>query len=234
MVLSGQITRNIFQRRILPQYEKIKKGQEDQRPQTVFLLLQALAAYRYHADLNYLDFVFRELTEEVKFKWINIGEDGQAKPMLEEGSDSVFHPIQILNELAKQDFSRYRPYTVRERIAAQRMHDLLERYWREISEFRHENRRPEREHAIDIIRKIRGVFLYFPKESYLDLPIRELSDKGRIRWRANFLGWIPTKENHYENKFYHFNYRWELHQFKQMLVQQYIYTEKVLRDTGEL
>ncbi len=234
MSLREQITGNIFLKSILPQYQKIKKGHEEQRRQTIMLLLQALAAYRYHAKLSYLDFVFQELTEEQKFKWINIGEDGHAKPMLEENPDAVFNPIQVLNELAKQDFSRFRPYSARERIAEHRMHDLLERYWLEISEFRHENRRPEREHAIDIIRKIRGVFLYFPKESYLDLPIRELSDKGRIRWRANFLGWIPTKENHYENKFYHFNYRWELHQFKQLLAQHYIYTEKVLRDTGEL
>ena len=140
----------------------------------------------------------------------------------------------MLAELQRIDPRAYACLTVRERVAERRHADQMERYLRDISEFRQENRRPERAIAIDILRKMRGIFLYYPRAEFLELPLRELQDKGRIRWNARFLGFFPTRENHYENQFYHFNYRLELYQLKQLLEQHYLYMEQVMRDCGVL
>ena len=110
----------------------------------------------------------------------------------------------------------------------------MERYFQEISEFRQENRRPERAITIDILRKMSGIFRYFPKEEFLQLSVRELTGKGRIRWNALFLGFFPTRENHFENKFYHFNYRFELFELKRLLDNHYTEMERVMRECGEL
>lgn len=228
-----RIAENLFQRRIQPAYAAIRAGNEAQRSAVVTLLLETLSGYRLHADPRYLDFVFQELTEERKFRWVNIGEDGKAKPWTFQ-SDRAFAPLEVLEGLALIDPKMYSRYAARERIATRRHADQLERYFQEISEFRQENRRPERAIAIDILRKMRGIFLYFPKEEFLQLSVTELTGKGRIRWNALFLGFFPTRENHFENKFYHFNYRFELFELKRLLDHHYVEMERVMRECGEL
>lgn len=228
-----RIAENLFQRRVQPSYEAVRAGTEAQRGAVVTLLLESLSGYRLHADPRYLDFVFSELTEERKFRWVNIGEDGKAKPWTFQTA-RPFAPLEVLEGLALIDRKRYSRYSARERIAERRHADQLERYFQEISEFRQENRRPERAIAIDILRKMRGIFLYFPKEEFLQLTVRELTGKGRIRWNALFLGFFPTRENHFENKFYHFNYRFELFEVKRLLQHHYVEMERVMRECGEL
>jgi hypothetical protein len=228
-----RIAENLFQRRIKTAYEAVRAGAEAQRGAVVTLLLESLSGYRLHADPRYLDFVFGELTEEHKFRWVNVGEDGKAKAWTFQTA-RPFAPLEVLEGLAAIDPKRYSRYLARERIAARRHADQLERYFQEISEFRQENRRPERAIAIDVLRKMRGIFLYFPKEDFLRLSVRELTGKGRIRWNALFLGFFPTRENHFENKFYHFNYRFELFEVKRLLQHHYVEMERVMRECGEL
>jgi len=225
--LSREIVENLFQQRILSAYDVLRRGDEAGRSTVVSLLLQTLSGYRLHPDPRFLDFVFGELTHEVKFRWVNIGEDGQAKPWTFK-SDLPFDPLAVLKVLADTDPARYPCLGVRERIAERRHADQMERYFQEISEFRQENRRPERALTIDILRKMRGIYRYYPKEEFLHLPIRELTGKGRIRWNALFLGFFPTRENHFENKFYHFNYRFELFELKRLLDQQYYELQRVM------
>ncbi len=225
--LSRTIVENLFRQRILPAYDTLRRGDEAGRSTIVSLLLQTLGGYRLHPDPRYLDFVFRELTDEIKFRWVNISEDGQAKPWTFK-SELPFDPLAVLKVLADTDPVAYACLSVRERIAERRHADQTERYFQEISEFRQENRRPERALAIDILKKMRGIYHYYPKETFLQLPIRELSGKGRIRWNALFLGFFPTRENHFENKFYHFNYRFELFELRRLLDQQYYELQRVM------
>jgi hypothetical protein len=199
----------------------------------VRLLLESLSGYRLYPDDVYLDFVYRELTEEIKFRWIDIDIKGNACTWPFE-SDYDFDPLAVLELLHQQHPDRYRRYAVRERIAQARYRDLNEQYLHEISEYPRENRRPEREVAIDIIRRMKAVFRYLPLEIYLELPYRELSGKGRIRWYGMVLGLLPTRENHFENQFYNFDYRYELFECKRLMTQQFELLRAVMIETGEL
>ena len=225
------ITENLFQKRILPNWNNLKAGQEEQRLVAMRLLREALSGYQLHPDLRYLDFVFGELTEEAKFHWINIDGEGKWKPFKH---GAALDPIGILQQLATTQTQRYRLLEVRRRIAEKRRNDQLARYFHEISEFRQENRRPERAIAIDIIRKLKGVFKFFPAEEFLELPILELSGGGRIRWYATFLTVFPTRENHFENQFYNFDYRRELAEFRMYHDTRSTWMEQALRETGDL
>lgn len=231
--LRKRIVAHLFQHRILPAYESIRRLDETQRPAMVRLLLETLSGYRLHADPKYLDLVFNELSAEVKFIWLGVDEKGE-ETVLPFQSLLCFDPQTILTELFKADAGRYKLFTVRERIAQRRHADLMERYFHDISEFRRENRLAERAMVIDIIRKMKGIFQYMPKEAYLELPLRELSGKGRIRWTAKFLGIFPTRENHFENHHFKFDYRFEAYECKRMLDNRFAMMERVMVETGEL
>ncbi len=225
------IAENLFQKRILPAWNTIKIGHEEQRPVAIRLLQEILSGYKLYNDLRYLDFMFSELTEEGKFHWINIGEDGKWKEFKQA---AALAPITVLEQLTATHTQRYRILEVRRRIAERRRNDQLARYFHEISEFKQENRRPERAIAIDIIRKLKGIFKFFPAEEFLELPILELSGSGRIRWYATFLGLLPTRENHFENQFYNFNYQRELAEFRMYHDTRSTWMEQALRETGDL
>lgn len=231
--LRQTIAQHLFQQRILPAFDNISKGDEGQRGLAVRLLLECLTGYRLYPDPVFLDFIFQELTEELKFRWIDIDIKGQACrwPFQD---NYEFDPLSVLERLHEQYPDRYRRFLVRDRIAQRRYFDLNEQYLHEISEYRRENRRPEREIAIDIVRRMKAIFRYMPKEIYLELPYRELSGKGRIRWFGMALGLLPTRENHYENQFYNFNYRYELYECKNLMTQQYELLRAVMIETGEL
>jgi hypothetical protein len=225
------IAEHLYQKRILPLWNDLPPGQEGQRPLAMRLLREVLSGYQLYLDLRYLDFVFSELTEESKFSWINIGDNGLWKPFQE---GAALDPIGVLLQLRTAHPERYRLLEVRRRIAEHRRADQLARYFHEISEFRQENRRPERAIAIDIIRKLKGIFKFFPAEEFLELPILELSGSGRIRWHAQFLGIFPTRENHFENQFYGFDYRRELAEFRMYHDTRSTWMEQALRETGDL
>lgn len=229
--LRKTIADNLFDKQILPKYKKIKTGNEAHRSETARLLREAKSNYRLHPDTRYLDFVWRELTEEVKFCWIDITKDGVEKPFAAAGG---FDPVAALRELNKAQPTLFRLFEARERIADRRVANQSDRYLREISEFRHENRRPEREIAIDILRNIKGIYRYFPKQEYFELPLRELGGKGRIRWNALLLGILPLTENHYENRFFGFEYKFERFEFRRLMDNQFQEMQRVMQETGEM
>ncbi len=225
------IALNLFQKRILPAYERVKSRDEKQRPEVVRLLLETLAGYQLHPDMRYLDLVFTEMTDEVKFPWIYISQEGKWLPI---PAAESFDPIGVLKQLNEAQPQIYRLSNARERIAMRRYLDERERYFLEISEYRYENRRPERAIAVDIIRNMKGIYIFFPKDIFLEIPLLELTGKGRIRWHANFLGVFPIRENHYENHDFRFNYRFELFEIKRMLNNQLQMMQEMLRETGDL
>jgi hypothetical protein len=225
------IALNLFQKRILPAYESIKSRDEKQRPEVVRLLRETLAGYQLHPDQRYLDLVYTEITDEVKFPWIYISKEGKWLPL---PAGEIFKPIGVLQQLNEAEPRIFRLSNARERIALRRYQDERERYFHEISEYRYENRRPERAILIDIIRNMKGIYVFFPKDIFLEIPLLELTGKGRVRWHANFLGIFPIRENHFENHDFHFNYRFELFEVKRMLNNQLQMMQEMLRETGDL
>lgn len=231
------IADNLFEKRIVPAYQSVKPHNEAARPMVIQLLREMLSNYKLHPDPRYIELVFRELVEEVKLPWIDVDAQGRWSPMTTAGG---FHPLAVAAQISAQLLAQGRPREqygvlyVRKAIAQHRHADQVQRYFHEISEFRSENRRPEREICIDIIRKIKAIYYFYPDAAFLELPYKELTDKGRIRWYAYFLGTLPTRENHYENQFYKFNYRYELFEIKRMMEHQYQEMERVLRELGEI
>jgi len=230
------VAENLHKARILPAYQAVEAGNEAHRLALIRLFAEAAAGYRLHPDPRYLQWVYRELSEDMKFRWIDIDENGRWQPA--QINPGNFNPVTLLQEVSAQlaagDRERYGPLALRKSIAIRRHHNQTERYIREIHEFKSENRRPEREIVIEIIRKIKGIFRFYPDENFLELPLHELTGKGRIRWHAAFLGIIPVRENHYENQYYHFNYQFELFEIKRLLQNHYYEMERVMRETGDL
>ncbi len=230
--LGQSLAGNIFRKNILPAYERVKKGEETQRPDVINLLWQALSTYKnLHQHPDYLDFVWNELTEEHKFSWLNVTEQGEwmLQPFL--STTPPFDPLHILDQLQREDRARYSPTEARARIADRRFRDLETLYFREISEYKYENRIEERRLAIEIIRKIKGLFRFFPRPEFLELPIRELSGHGRIRWQSRLLGVFALPENYYENQYFNFDYRRELSEFKGYRDTAFQWMEHMMRQT---
>jgi hypothetical protein len=231
--LRVKIAENLFKKRILPAWGAIPRGDERHRSQAIRLLLEATAGYRLWPNPAYLDFVYQELTEELKFRWIDvhIGGDAMSWSFV---NDWNFDPVDALEKMYQTAPSRYNLFAARERIADRRFRDIQDRYFREISEIKSENRRPERESAIQVISKLKGLYRYMPREKYLELPLKELKGQGRVRWNARLLGLIPTRENYYENQYFQFDYKYELFDIKRLLENQFNEMERVLKDTGEV
>lgn len=231
-LLREQIARNIFEKRIAPAYNAVKKGDASKRMDLAWLMREAMSNYRLHPNTAYLDLIWLEITLELKLPWIDISYDGKAA--LIPGS-SGFDAIQALNEIHQARPEQYKLLDARERIADRRHAGQVERYLREISEFRYENRQPERQIAIDIIRKIKGIYLYYPKTDYLELPWNELYAKPgqyRIRWNSRLLGLVPLQTDHFENQFFQFNYKFERYELKRLLDNQYLEMQRVIAEEG--
>ena len=229
--LRRTISENIFQKQILTGYDQVKTSDENQRSACSRLLLGALCAYKIYQDSRFLDFVWRELTEEIKFRWIDIANDGTEKTY---SATPGFDPLLVVRELKEALPQRFRLLELREQISRRRLRDTEAHYFHDISEFRHENRLPERKVAVEIIRKMKGIYLYFPQAVFLKLPLDELQGRGRVRWHANFLGVFPLQENHYENRYFNFEYKFERYELKRLLDNQFGEMQRVLRDIGEL
>jgi len=231
--LRGMIIERYFDQHIRPNYDKIIPRREAERAACIRLLLEAMFAYRIYPKMRYLDFVYEELSEERKFAWIDINNDG--KWLAFQIPDvHGFNPLNAIEELFNTLRSRYTKLLVRERIAQNRFQDELHRYYREISEFTSENRLPEREIAVQIIRKLKGIFRSYPKDEFLEPALIELSGKGRIRWYNKVLG-FNTRNNFYENQYLGFNARWEEYDIKHnLLLQKHDIMQQVLFECGEL
>jgi hypothetical protein len=228
------LAESLFQKRILPTYSAIKAGDEKQRGACARLLREALAGYQLSPELRYLDFVFEELTTEIKFAWVDVDARGAAFARAE---NSGIDALAVLRELCDTHPERYQMLEVRARIADRRHADQLERYFLEISEFRHENRQPERAVAISVIQKMKGIYLFYPQVKYLELSWDELnirSTKGRIRWNAYLFGVFPLNANHYENQYLNFDYKFERFELKRLLDNQFAEMQRVMREVGAL
>ncbi|MFN0015661.1 MAG: hypothetical protein ACKVU2_14025 [Saprospiraceae bacterium] len=228
------LAHNLFHRYVRPVFQKIPANDEARRAEVSGLLLQALHLYRdlYPAP-EYLDFVFEEITNESKLRWVDVSDDGVPVPW-PCNPPMPINPPDILSQITAALPERFRPLAARQRIANKRHADLKARYFREISEYPFENRQVERRIAIDIIRKLKGLFRYCPDAVFLELPILELSGHGRIRWREDFLGILPTRSNHYENRYFDFDYSVELSEMKMYRDTSQHWLEQALREMGEV
>jgi hypothetical protein len=229
--IQHRLAENLFARHIQPTYARVPAGDETQRTILVSLLIQTLNGYREYPQPVYLDFVFQELTEETKLRWITVDLYGTWQPYAS-SSQLAFDPVEVILQLNRISPERYKLYDIRRTIANRRFADLQAEYRREISDLRTENGRYERAVAIDIIRRLKGLYQFFPDTSFLELPIRELSGNGNIRWNERFLGVFPTTTNHYESNYYEFDYKVELAIIKELLRTQHERLERVMRETG--
>ncbi len=201
------LNHNLFRRRILPMYEKMPVGQEPLRFELTRLLLEALHQYRdLYLDPNLLQLVFDELTLERKLPWIDISLHSEAVPWPVE-MPLGFQPLEVLRQIIRQAPERFSAMEARRRIAERRFADAERRYYSEISPILPENKRIERQIAIEIIRKLKAIFRFYPDPAFLHLAQEELERRGRIRWNSYFWGIIPLPwQNHYENRFFDFDY----------------------------
>ena len=228
--LSKKIALNIFDKQILPVYNAIRKGDENQRSLLIGLFQQCLGNYKLDPDTKYLDFIWDEIGQEKKLPWVDISLEGKAvsyKPV------NGFNPLEVIQKIQKAIPDKYSQLIFREAIAEHRHTEQVNRYFNEISEFRHENRQPERKIAIEIIQKIKGIYHYFPKAEFLELAWDELyarPGKSRIRWNNLFLGLIPLNSDHYENQFFNFNYKFERYEIRRLLDNQYMEMQRVLAE----
>ena len=231
--LREMIIEQYFDKYIVPTYEKTQPKRESERATCIRLLLEAMFCYRIYPKMRYLDLVYEELSEEHKFPWLDITEEGRWIAFRIPDVHG-FNPINAIEELFNTLRSRYTKLLVRERVADKRFQDELHRYYREISEFSNENRLPEREITVQIIRKLKSIFRAYPKDEFLELALIELSGKGRIRWYTKILG-FNTKNNFYENQYLNFNARWEEYDIKHnLLLQKHDIMQQVLFECGEL
>jgi hypothetical protein len=222
--------RKIFQRFIEPTYAALATADERQRPVLINLLLQTLRVYQTDTQAVYLEWIFRELTEETKMQWLDIDDNGHWYAC---GTNlGGFDPIQLLEEIARLDSSRFSLFETRRRIADNRYRDQETIYYREISEFEHENGVPERQIAIAIFRRIKSIFKLYPDRRYLEIPLRELSGNGRIRWQARFLGVFTVPENHFDNLLVNFDYKSERAEFQMYRDSVAQWMEQTIRETS--
>lgn len=212
------LNHNLFRRHIQPEYQRIPAGQEEHRYEITRLLLEALHQYRdLHPDPDLLQFVFDELTLEHKLRWIDIRSDAQAVPW-PVAMPFGFDPVDILRQLVSQMPERFPAMEARRRIAQRRFAEQERRYYREISPILLENKRIERQIAIEIIRALKGIFRFYPDPAFLHLALEEVEGRGRIRWNSYFLGLLPLWTNHYENRFFDFDYLAERSEVRGYLV----------------
>ncbi len=200
-----QVVDQLFQRRILPAYAAVKPGDEKAREPVVRLLREALRGYKASPDPAVLAWTYRELIDEVKFRWFDISAQGAWISPAYGG----FQPLEVLEQLARLDPAQFGPYDTHKRVAERRYRDAEQAFYRDISEYRPDNGPEERRMAVAIFNKMKGIFRFFPDRRYLELPIKELDGHGRIVWQAHVLGIFAVQTNHHENYLFQFDYKAE-------------------------
>ncbi len=192
--LSAALISNLVSRSLIPQYEQLAAGAERERGTLAVLLGSLLRAFQIHSDLRYLDLVYEELTLDRVLKWIEIDKYGNWLNYSVE-----LDAIGILEQMMQLFPQRYPEWDTRQRIADTRWKEQLERYEREISTLSSENQLEERRIAAEIIWRLKGVFLFHRDKKYLELPLQELMNEGRIRWYHLAFGLVKTSSNHLDN-----------------------------------
>lgn len=192
--VTAAVIRNLYQKQTLPAYALIRAGVEADRPKMAIVLGAMLAAFKTHPLPEYLDAAHKEMMEETKFKWIDIDRYGKLY-----NYSTDFDAVALLEQMLEVLPLRYPKFDTYRRIADNRWREQLKRYENEISVLRHENRLAERRTVADIIWRLKGVYLFFNDRKYLELPMLELYNQGRIRWFNRFLGIFKTNDNHFEN-----------------------------------
>ncbi|MFZ4632969.1 MAG: hypothetical protein ACOYNO_02050 [Saprospiraceae bacterium] len=201
---------NLYAQTIEPAYQRMAQGDGKQRQLVVYVMLQALHAYRdLHPEPAYLNLVYQELCGEVKLPWIEVTPEGKPRNIAV-GAPHPFDAYAVLQQLHREHPQLYPLLDARRRIAHRRHSELMAMYHREISDNKQKNELPERRIALDIIRGMKALYYFYPDRLFLELPIRELSGRGQVRWQLYFLYFFPIPQNHPENKILHFDYRQEL------------------------
>ena len=192
--LTAAIIGNLVKRELLPAYNQISAGKEEYRGALAVLLGSLLRAFQIHTDLRYLDVVYEELTKDGKLKWIEIDKYGNWLNFSPE-----LDAIGVLEQMMQLFPERYPEWNTRQRIGDTRLKEQLERYEREISTIPEENQLVERQIAAEIIWRLKGLFLFHRDKKYLELPLQELMNEGRIRWYHLAFGLVKTRNNHLDN-----------------------------------
>jgi hypothetical protein len=195
---------SLYLHQILPAWEAIKKGDESKRAEVADLMGEILLCFQKHPVPLYLDLVYNELTEATKLRWIGIDYSGRWHNI-----GSHFDAISVLQQLFTQLPGRYDMLGTRRKLADLISRELIENYYRDISEMRYENRLPERKMCANTIWGLKGVYQFYPDIKYLEIPWTELFGEGRVRWFARFLGIFATNGNHFENALIPFDLRAE-------------------------
>ncbi len=191
---TAAVVHNLYTKQLLPAYAQVRAGVEADRPKAAAALGAILMAFKTHPLPEYLDAAHKEIVLESKFKWIDI--DRWGKPY---NFSTDFDALALLDQMMDVLPLRYPPYDTRRKIADNRWNEQLKRYENEISPLRYENRLAERQTVAEIIWRLKGVYLYFNDRKYLELPMLELHNQGRVRWFNRFWGIFRTNGNHFEN-----------------------------------
>lgn len=192
--VTAAVVQHLYHKQILPGYAAIRSGVEADRPKAAFALGAMMMAFKSHSLPAYLDAAYKEIMEETKFKWIEIDRYGNLY-----NYSTEFDALGLILQLTEVMPIRYPKFNTNKRIADLRWGEQLKRYENEVSVLRHENRLEERRIVADIIWRLKGIYLFFNDRKYLELPMQELHDRGRIRWFNRFAGIFKTNENHFEN-----------------------------------
>lgn len=202
--VTAMLIGNLYNKVLVPAYQQLDPLLKGTRRKCADLLGGMLMAFKNHAVPAYLDMVYQELTEETKFKWVEVDLRGHWFNAVDS-----FDAVGILEHFAEMLPLRYPMEDTIRRIADRRLEEQKRRYEMEISVIRHENRLPERKIVADIIHRLKGVFQFCPDLRYLQIPFEELNDKGRIRWYQRRFGIFKSNENHHENHHIYFDLRAE-------------------------
>jgi hypothetical protein len=192
--MTATVVHNLYKKQVLPAYDLLRAGVEADRSKAAAVLGAMLMAFKTHPLPEYLDAVHREIVLEHKFKWVDI--DRWGKPY---NFSTDFDALEHLEQMMDVMPLRFPPFDTHRRLADNRWNEQLKRYENEISVLRYENRLEERRTVADIIWRLKGVYLYFNDRKYLELPMLELHNQGRIRWFNRFWGIFRTNGNHFEN-----------------------------------
>jgi hypothetical protein len=195
---------NLYLRQVVAEWDRIPARDESRRKEVAAQLGRMILAFQKHPVPLYLDLVYRELTEEIKLKWIGVDFRGK----WHNTSDDL-DALYVLRQLTELLPGRFSPLDTRRRIADLRWRDWTDMYYRDISDMRQENRFPERKMCAQVIWGLKGVYQFYPDIKYLELPITELFGRGRVRWFARILGILASNGNHIENSMVPFDLRAE-------------------------
>jgi hypothetical protein len=226
--MEGVIIEKQFSRHILPTYESMHARDEKQIRKLIFLFRQALRGYKTDPQNIYLQWIYRELTEEHKFRWLEIDQDGLWQAA--RGVPDFFKPEALLLEMASKHPDLFNLFETRKKIAENRYREVKNIYEREISEFKAENKEPERLIAQDLFNQLKGIFKFFPDIKFLEIPLNELKGNGRIQWQAKLFGLFTLSENHHENLLINFDYKAERAEFYMYRDQLHEWLESMLAE----